>query len=166
MPLRELVLATPRLRLTTWSAADLDDLAAVHADPEVMRHLATGPQSREATEQRLATFIAEHDRRGWSKWRVETTGGEFVGRAGFGMAHGTGHRELGYLLARAAWGGGLATELARALRGWHEAHPSPEVAPQLRAYVYAGNEASRRVLENAGFRLLGERDGELVHETS
>ncbi|MBB4683579.1 GNAT family N-acetyltransferase [Amycolatopsis jiangsuensis] len=165
MALRDTVLATARLRLTTWSPSDLDDLAALHADPEAMRHLRTGPQTRSATAKRLGVFIAEHERRGWSKWRVETTDGEFVGRAGFGTAHGTGHRELGYLLARPAWGAGFATELAQALKDWHEAHPSPGVAPPLRGYVYPANVASRRVLEKAGFRLLRDQDGELVYET-
>lgn len=158
---REEILRTPRLRLTTWLPSDLDDLAALHADAEVMRHMTTGPQTRAATRERLETFIAEHRQRGWSKWRVEGASG-FLGRAGFGLAHGSGHREVGYLLVRAAWGAGLATELTQALRQWHDDHPEPALAPELRAYVLPGNEASCRVLEKAGFRAVGEEDGQLV----
>ncbi|WP_037367136.1 GNAT family N-acetyltransferase [Amycolatopsis orientalis] len=164
MTRREEILRTPRLRLTTWLPEDLDELAALHADPEVMRHMTTGPQRREATRARLETFIAEHRARGWSKWRVEGASG-FLGRAGFGVAHRSGHREVGYLLARAAWGAGLATELTQALRRWHEEHPEPALAPELRAYVLPGNAASCRVLEKAGFREAGEEDGQLVFES-
>ncbi|WP_020659667.1 GNAT family N-acetyltransferase [Amycolatopsis benzoatilytica] len=158
---RSEILRTARLRLTTWLPEDLDDLAALHADEAVMRQMASGPQDRTATRVRLAEFIAEHRQRGWSKWRVAGEGG-FLGRAGFGVAHRTGHRELGYVLARTAWGKGLATELARALRRWHEEHPEPGLAAELRAYVLPGNPASSRVLEKAGFRAVGETDGQLV----
>ncbi|OAP24047.1 MULTISPECIES: GNAT family N-acetyltransferase [Amycolatopsis] len=161
---REEILRTSRLRLTTWLPEDLDDLAALHADREVMQHMTSGPQTREATRERLERFIAEHRTRGWSKWRIEGAPG-FLGRAGFGLAHRSGHREVGYLLARAAWGAGLATELTRALRQWHDDHPEPALAPGLRAYVLPGNAASCRVLEKAGFRAVGEEDGQLVFES-
>ncbi|MFD2468734.1 GNAT family N-acetyltransferase [Amycolatopsis silviterrae] len=161
---REEVLRTPRLRLTTWLPSDLDDLAALHADPEVMQHMTSGPQTRAATRERLETFMAEQQRWGWSKWRVEGASG-FLGRAGFGLTHRSGHREVGYLLARAAWGAGLATELTQALRRWHENHPEPALAPELRAYVLPGNAASRRVLSKAGFQEVGEEDGQLVFES-
>ncbi|ATY12229.1 GNAT family N-acetyltransferase [Amycolatopsis sp. AA4] len=164
MTVREEILRTQRLRLTTWLLGDLDDLAALHADGVVMQHLTTGPQARAATRARLEKFIAEHRARGWSKWRVEGASG-FLGRAGFGLAHRSGHREVGYLLTRAAWGAGLATELTRALRQWHADHPEPALAPELRAYVLPGNAASRRVLEKAGFREVGEEDGQLVFES-
>lgn len=161
---REEILRTARLRLTTWFPEDVADLAALHADREVMQHMTSGPQTREATRARLERFIAEHRARGWSNWRVEGASG-FLGRAGFGVAHRSGHREVGYLLARAAWGAGLATELTRALRQWHEDHPEPALAPELRAYVLPGNAASCRVLEKAGFRAVGEEDGQLVFES-
>ena len=161
---REEILRTTRLRLTAWVPGDLDDLAALHAEPAVMARMASGPQDRAATEARLAEFIAEHRQRGWSKWRV-TGESAFLGRAGFGVAHGTGHREVGYVLARAAWGAGLATELVSALRKWHEQHPEPGLAAELRAYVLPGNPASSRVLDKAGFRLIGETDGQLVFES-
>lgn len=158
------ILRTARLRLTAWCPDDLDDLAALHADETVMRQMTSGPQDRSATEARLAAFIAEHRERGWSKWRVEGAAG-FLGRAGFGIAHGTGHREVGYVLARAAWGRGLATELVTALLRWHEEHPAPGLAAELRAYVLPGNPASARVLAKAGFRAVGERDGQTVFES-
>ncbi|WP_218926074.1 GNAT family N-acetyltransferase [Xylanimonas oleitrophica] len=141
--------------MTTWIPEDVDELHRLHSDPVVMSHMTKGVQDREQTRARITTWIAEHRVRGWSRWRVEDDSGTFMGRAGFGEAHGTGHRELGYLLAPARWGAGYASELVAALVRWHFEHLDPARERELRAYVVPGNEASRRVLEKNGFRLVG-----------
>ncbi|HEX4249303.1 MAG TPA: GNAT family N-acetyltransferase [Pseudonocardia sp.] len=51
---------------------------------------------------------------------------------------------------------GLATEIAGALVGWHREHPDPRLIPELCAYAFAENGASRRVLEKVGFTLAEE----------
>jgi RimJ/RimL family protein N-acetyltransferase len=80
-----------------------------------------------------------------------------IGRAGFLLSGDGRRRELGYLLAPDRWGGGLGTELARALVRWHRRHPDG-LEPTLEAYVFAGNAASRRVLEKCGFLPAGLGD--------
>jgi RimJ/RimL family protein N-acetyltransferase len=152
---RNRVLTTARLLVTTWLPGDAGDLQALHADPQVMAQMASGTQTGLQTAKRLEAWRAEHDERGWSKWRVEDGHGDLVGRAGFGLAHDTGHRELGYLLAPRLWGAGHATELARALVDWHFEHRDPALHTPLRAYVFALNAASRRVLDKVGFDLAG-----------
>ncbi|WP_377320977.1 GNAT family N-acetyltransferase [Pimelobacter simplex] len=153
MTSRHEVAATPRLRITTWLASDVDDLAALHGDPAVMAHLSPGrPETREEVQARLDAYRREQVTPGWTKWRVEDRSGRMVGRAGFG-AHGAG-RELGYTLGRDVWGRGLASELAAELVAWHHAHPLPEPAALL-AFATPDNAASRRVLEKAGFRCTG-----------
>ncbi|MER7410873.1 MULTISPECIES: GNAT family N-acetyltransferase [Streptomyces] len=164
---RTTVLTTPRLRVTTWLPGDLGALRVLHTDPRVMAHMASGVETPERTRARLDTFLREQQTPGWTKWRVEDAHGALVGRAGFRRPHRTAHRELGFLLAPALWGAGHATELARALADWHEAHPEPGIEPALRAYVFRDNLASRKVLERTDFRLLGP-DGDdtrqLVYE--
>ncbi|MDL4816589.1 GNAT family N-acetyltransferase [Actinomadura opuntiae] len=152
---RAIVLRTERLRVTVWTAGDADDLHRLHSDPAVMRQMTTGTQTRAQTRARIDTWIAEHAARGWSKWRVEDATGGFVGRAGFGQAHHTGHRELGYLLAPSRWGAGYATELVAALVRWHFSHPDAGLQSDLLAYVFPTNQASRRVLVKNHFTLLG-----------
>ncbi|WP_418057942.1 GNAT family N-acetyltransferase [Pimelobacter simplex] len=149
------VLATPRLRVTSWLSSDLDDLAALHADPAVMAHLVPGrPETDAEVRARLAAYREEQVRPGWTKWRVADLTGRMVGRAGFGP-HPAG-RELGYTLSRSLWGRGLASELAAALIAWHRAHPMPAGAPgALVAFATTDNTASRRVLEKAGFGFAG-----------
>lgn len=158
---RRTVLTTRRLVLTTWMPSDLDDLCTLHSDAEVMRFVGSGrPETRSEVEARLNAYLAEQQSRGWTKWRVTDTDGAMVGRAGFGAFEGS--RELGYALAHDHWGRGLATELATALRDWHWGHPAQGYREALVAFAAVGNESSARVLEKAGFRLVGPRTHEGV----
>ena len=60
--------------------------------------------------------------------------------------------DVGYWLARGAWGRGYATEAMRAFVPWVFAHFD---FSRLQAHVYAPNAASARVLEKVGFRCEG-----------
>jgi [ribosomal protein S5]-alanine N-acetyltransferase len=158
---RDLVLATPRLVLTSWLPGDVDSLLEVHSDPETMRFVRHGrPESRDETAQLVDHYIAEQAARGWTKWRLTDADGALVGRAGFeGDAT---DRQLSFTIRRSHWGLGLATEIAGALVGWHVSHAG---AASLRAIAAVGNHASVRVLEKVGFHEVGTEDfdGTLCH---
>lgn len=156
--MRSTILTTPRLAVTPWEEADLDDFHRLHADPLAMRFFISGPYTREQARERLGGFLREQAERGWTKWRVQGRDGQTIGRGGFGLADDGTHRELGYLLAPECWGQGLATELARALVEWHFAHPAPSLERDLIAFAHVENGASRRVLEKLGFTPTGERE--------
>lgn len=109
---------TPRLLLRRWRRDDLAPLARMHADAQVMRYLPgpLGMAESEAFATDCQAFLLE---RGWGTWALEhRPSGAFVGLAGlaevpqgFRFAPGV---EIRWRLARAFWGGGLATEAARA----------------------------------------------------
>ncbi len=113
-------LATPRLRLRAFAAADLDAYAAMCADPEVMRHIgAGGPVGRDGAWRQMALFLGEWALRGRGQWALtRRSDGRLIGRAGFLQPEGWPGVELAWLLARDAWGQGLATEAARAALAW------------------------------------------------
>jgi RimJ/RimL family protein N-acetyltransferase len=160
---RAVVLRTERVAVTTWLPGDLDDLHRLHSDPVTMRFIGGRPETGDESSARLSRYLQEQATRGWTRWRVEDPGGRMVGRAGFGVY--AGDRELGYTLERGVWGRGLATEVARALVGWHTANPAPRLdgarPMRLWAYAAADHVASVRVMTKAGLRFVEtrERDG-------
>ncbi len=149
---RRIVLATNRLRVTTWLPEDVEDLHRLHSDPVTMRWVRRGrPETRNEIQSLLVSYLGEQHDRGWTKWRFADLDGMLVGRAGFG-AHEDGRgRELGYTIRRDLWGCGLATEVAAGMVGWHRGNGDAE----LWALAATENFASRRVLEKVGFGYLG-----------
>ena len=151
----DVLLATERLTLRRFTAADAGDLQALDSDPEVIRYSSDGlsgvPRDRAATSERLEEFVARYDRDGASAfWAAEDRASRaFLGWFQFTPTDNQGEAELGYRLVRAAWGQGLATEGARALveTGFRELGVTRVVASAL-----AVNAASIRVMEKAGLR--------------
>lgn len=111
-------LDTVRLKLRHWSPADLAPFAAMNADPAVMEFM-PDRLTRAASDAAAAAAQARIDREGFGLWAVEVRGGApFVGYVGLQVpsfkAPFTPCVEIGWRLARAAWGYGYATEAARA----------------------------------------------------
>jgi RimJ/RimL family protein N-acetyltransferase len=142
-------LETERLVLRPFAERDLDAFAAMYADPEVVRHLGDGrPLDRAATWRTMAVFVGHWELRGYGQWAlVEKAGGDVIGRAGLWHPEGWPGLEAGWLLDRARWGRGLATEAARAALDWAfevlgAAHVVSVIAP--------ANVRSIRVAERIG----------------
>jgi len=105
---------TERLRLRMFRASDLDDLANLFADQDVMRYVGNGqPCDRAEAKKALDSIIAHWERHGFGRWAVEhKETSEFIGYGGLRSLFGT--PEVVYHLATRYWGKGLATEMARA----------------------------------------------------
>ena len=150
-------LTTRRLHLRPFTLADHDAIHAIYADPEVMRYVGAGPHATLAeTASALRTYGDVLARRGYSFLAVtERDGGAIVGDAGLHPFGGNGpDAELGYTLARAAWGKGYATEAGEALVG----HAFGTLGlPRVVAQVEPANAASRHVLEKLGMHVEGQR---------
>jgi RimJ/RimL family protein N-acetyltransferase len=107
-------LETQRLLLRQFCFDDLDALAAIGADLEVMEFL--GPvMARRDAWRAMAMALGHWQLRGYGSWAVEERAtGQLVGRIGLYNPEGWPGLEVGWTLARAAWGRGYATEGARA----------------------------------------------------
>ncbi|MEV0374582.1 GNAT family N-acetyltransferase [Streptomyces sp. NPDC050636] len=102
-------------------------------------------------------------RPGWGVFVLtDATTGTALGSIGFhSPPDDAGWVEIGYDLSPSARGAGWATDAARLLAGW--AADRPEVGTVC-ALAEPENVPSQRVLERAGFRFAGQRDGLLAYE--
>ncbi len=143
-------LETDRLKLRMWRESDLDDYAALSADPEVMRYLGGKGFSRGDAWRSMAFFMGHWQMRGYGHWAVESKEtGRMIGRIGFLNPEGWPGFEIGWTLARHAWGKGYAIEGARAaLRYAFTTLDKPHVI----SLIHPDNAASIRVAERLGER--------------
>jgi ribosomal-protein-alanine N-acetyltransferase len=110
-------LETARLVLRPWTDADRAPFAAMNADPEVMRYF-PGTLSAEQSDALVDAIRARFAQYGFGLWAVQVKGGSpFVGFTGLAPLNPLvpyAGIEVGWRLARPAWGRGYATEAARA----------------------------------------------------
>jgi RimJ/RimL family protein N-acetyltransferase len=140
-------LETARLILREWRPSDADAYAVLTADPEVMRYTG-GVMDREQSWRSMALHAGHWTLRGYGNWAVErSSDGEFLGRVGLWNPEGWLGLEIGWTLARRAWGNGYATEAAGAAMRW--AWTVLE-APRLISVIHPENTASARVAERLG----------------
>lgn len=122
----------------------------MNADPEVREH-SGDLLSRDQSDASVAQYQADFDRRGYGWWAVEVRGtGEFIGFAGLdpvddGMPF-TGV-EIGWRLARSAWGQGYATEAARAVLAYGF---DTLGLPEILAVTTSTNHRSQAVMRRIG----------------
>jgi RimJ/RimL family protein N-acetyltransferase len=141
---------TQRLTLRAWKDSDLPAWAAMNADPQVREFL--GPL---LTFEQASAWVLNYqdrlDRYGYGFWALEVTAtGEFIGFTGLDTVDDempfTGI-EIGWRLARSAWGHGYATEAAQAaLRYGFDVLELPEIL----AVTMARNERSQAVMRRLG----------------
>lgn len=137
------MITTARLTLRPAEPEDLPALHAIFSDPEVMRHWSTPPdETIDATADRLSGFMRGERELG-PEWMI-LHAGQLIGRIGLWRRW-----EVGYILARAAWGQGFATEALIALTA--EAFARHPGCAALTADIDPRNTGSGRVLEKAGF---------------
>ena len=142
---------TERLVLRPFADEDIDRIAAIYADAEVMRWLGDGrPLSRAQAWRTMATFVGHWELRGYGQWAVvEKATGVLIGRAGLWNPEGWPGLEVGWVLDRARWGHGFATEAARASVRWAFDELG---ADRLISVIETRNLRSIRVAERIGER--------------
>jgi len=146
-------LLTARLRLRRWVDADREPFAALNADPAVMEYF-PDPLSRQQSDRLIEAIERGFEQRGFGLWAVEVRAtSAFIGFTGLSEpsyeTDFTPAVEVGWRLAREAWGMGFATEAAKASLafGFERAGLN-----QIVSFTPAGNLRSRAVMERIGMR--------------
>ncbi|MCC7006410.1 MAG: GNAT family N-acetyltransferase [Ottowia sp.] len=146
-----IVLETSRLYLRHWQVQDRPHFAAINADPEVMRYL---PRilTNEQSDVLANCIVDAITSRGIGFWALQTKSENcFIGFVGLSYVDDTlpcaPTVEIGWRLAKHAWGKGYASEAARAcLALGFNTYQWPEIV----AFTATENQRSRAVMSRIG----------------
>ncbi|NEB91141.1 GNAT family N-acetyltransferase [Streptomyces bauhiniae] len=157
-------LETPRLILRRWREEDIAPMAAVHADPVVMRWIRDGSvRDAEQTRRGVRAWESGWESEGFGLFAVEIRStGELAGFTGLSvpgfLPEVLPAVEVGWRLGRSHWGQGLATEAATAaVRFGFEERGLERIV----SIAQVGNDASERIMTKLGMRPVRET----VHPT-
>ncbi|MBC6441159.1 MAG: GNAT family N-acetyltransferase [Rhodospirillales bacterium] len=102
---------------------------------------------RTLATDRLELWIAQHETRGYGKWKILTKDGRLAGRAGVFDEEELDAVELGFTIHPEFQGRGFATEIASAIAAWTFAHFP---IARLVAFSHPDNISRQRVLKKIG----------------
>jgi RimJ/RimL family protein N-acetyltransferase len=145
------ILETPRLFLRELTLDDLDFIAEMTADVEVMRYF-TNPLTRPQAVEWIERQLDRYARWGYGAWlAVDRATGAPRGRVGLAAqtVDGVEEPEVGYMIHRPFWRQGLAFEAASAVRDYAFTKLDK---PYVIALVRPENEPSRGVAHKLGMR--------------
>lgn len=150
------VIATSRLILRPFTEEDIDPFHRILSGEGVLRYFPrTEAPSRDRVERLVLGMLSHWQERGYGLWAVASQGtGELMGRCGLQYLSETNEVEVDFLLGRAHWGQGFATEAGRASVRYGFETLGLE---GLVGIVHLGNRASRRVLEKLGMRRVEKK---------
>ena len=157
-------LETTRLLIRDFVESDLDAVYAYGSDPEVVRYMVFPPSTLADTREHIARCMAladEQPRRGYDMGIALRSTGQIIGGITLGVVDSAaGEAAFSYLLNRAMWGHGYATEaLSEMLRFGFAQLGLQRIADS----CDVENIASARVMEKCGLRFEGEHDGERLY---
>lgn len=163
MPIPTRYFETERLSFRPFEVGDLDGLAAIASDPEVVRHVGDRvPLPRDVVELWISRSRENVEKHGYGTGAITLRmSGELIGWGGVARTE-DGQEELIYGFARQFWGDGLGTEFATALVHYlFETWGKKEV----RATYYVDNVASAHILSKLGFerRVRPEAEDTVSH---
>lgn len=143
---------TARLRLDLPAEADVDDLHAIHSDPDSWRHFPVGRHTSRSEAEAMATEAeGQFERNGLGYWSIrDQPDGPVIGRGGCTILTGRPWWNLYYRFATSVQGRGYATEMG--VRAIEAARDVERDRPVI-AYLLEHNHASRRTAEKLGMRL-------------
>jgi ribosomal-protein-alanine N-acetyltransferase len=145
---------TESLLISPLTRADYDWLCRLYADPEVMRYIGTGVRDFATASTVLDRMMVAPPPSGYWSLR-DRASGEPLGGIMLMFRRPQSPLEIGFLLARPAWGRGLAAQAVRAV----VEQAFAQQVPLIEAFTDTRNAASARVLLKAGFRDAGLSPG-------
>jgi RimJ/RimL family protein N-acetyltransferase len=148
---------TERLTLRPFREDDVSAFFELSQDPDVMRYVGDRrvPTLQESWRA-IAGWLGHWALRGYGQWAIEErSSGRLIGRAGIINPVDWPGPEVGYLLGKAWWGHGYATEATQAAMDWGFEQIGFD---DLLSLIDPANQASIAVATRLGESLRGEVD--------
>jgi RimJ/RimL family protein N-acetyltransferase len=143
---------TKRLILREYRMDDLDAVHQYCVDPEVLKYMLWGPNSRSDTRQFIEMAIIESTQDPRSVYNLailDKASETLIG--GISLSHHLGTGEIGWILNRKAWKQGYGTEAAQAMiRFGFESL----IFDRIIATCDAENTGSSRIMEKCGMNQI------------
>jgi RimJ/RimL family protein N-acetyltransferase len=153
------VLQTNRLRLQAHTAQDIDHVAALWANPDVVKYIGGTPSSYEASWSRLLRYAGHWQLLGFGYWAIfESGSGAFIGEIGLADYRReitpslAGMPEMGWVLSPEFHGKGYAYEAANAVLNWAD---EQNIATTC-CIISPEHTASLKLAAKCGFRVTAE----------
>ena len=147
------ILQTESIILREFTQSDVDEMAPIYSDEEVMKYIGLGGAvGRDGTERMIASFRESYKSKGFGIWGCEDkSSGKLIGHCGFNTLP-DGLTEIAYLLDKPFWGKGLATSVSiQTLNYGFNVLNFSEVV----ALAYPQNAASVRIMQKLGMKHCG-----------
>lgn len=160
---RRPILETPRLRLAPLVQADAEAIFPIMNDPEVMAHWDCGEiDDPELVAEIVRGQIADMAAGKSLYWSICTLeDARLLGCCDLAEIDRWHRRaEVGFILAREAWGHGYALEAMRAVIGYAAAGGTRKLG----ARTHLGNRRSETLLKTLGFREEGLLRGHVLRD--
>lgn len=147
---------TERLILRDFEPSDFDTIHEYGSDLEVVEFMDWGPNTVEDTQNFINRQLECQNQKDRKVFELAVTlkdSGVLIG--GTGITIDVDGGVLGYCFNKKYWGNGYATEVTKALMKWAEENFKIN---KFRATCDVLNEASRKVLEKCGFKIVKKVD--------
>jgi [ribosomal protein S5]-alanine N-acetyltransferase len=158
---REIEIRTARLVLRSFRKTDVEDALAYRADPEFARFLPHVP--RPFTRADADAFVECNMTEPWETLPTFAVvlDDRVIGTVNFNIDPAKRRAMLGYAIARAHWGRGIAVEAASAAIDWAFAEHG---LVEIWASTAAAHVRSRRVMEKLGMAFVRSDEREVVYQ--
>jgi [ribosomal protein S5]-alanine N-acetyltransferase len=158
---REIEIRTARLVLRSFRKTDVEDALAYRADPEFARFLPHVP--RPFTRADADAFVECNMTEPWETLPTFAVvlDDRVIGTVNFNIDPAKRRAMLGYAIARAHWGRGIAVEAASAAIDWAFAEHG---LVEIWASTAAAHVRSRRVMEKLGMAFDRSDEREVVYQ--
>jgi len=150
------IIETERIILRELEESDVERLAEIYADPDVMQYIGRGGVlTYEHARRSIASWNNYYGKYGFGNWAaVEKETGTLIGLCGLSWLEDKSDVEVSYLFAKEAWGKGYATETAGAINNYALTTAGLE---RIVALVYPQNTPSIHVIEKLGMKYECDR---------